>query len=68
MGRKLFNQLLHLVGLYKAAAHMRNASAITNPVEFAYEFSAIFWKLGRHLSWPPTDPRYRHNPGLKIGN
>ena len=56
------------MGLYKAAAHMRNASAITNPVEFAYEFSAIFRKLVGHISWPPTDQRYRHNPGLQIGN
>ena len=38
------------MGLYKAAAHMRNASAIANPVEFAHDFSAVFWQLARHLS------------------
>jgi hypothetical protein len=56
------------MGLYKASAHKRNASAITNPVEFAHDFSAIFWKLASHLSWPSAYQRYRHNPGLEISN
>jgi hypothetical protein len=43
------------MGLYKAAALMRNASAIANPVEFAHDFSARFWKLAGHLSWPSAN-------------
>jgi len=56
------------MALYKAAAHMRNASAIANPVEFAHDFSAIFRQLARDFPWPPADQRYRHNSGLKVGN
>ena len=55
MGRELFDKFLHLMGLYKAAAHKRNASAITNPVELAHDISANFGKLARHLSWPPAN-------------